>query len=58
MVTYNTLIDVYGKMGNWQDAVRVLDEMTEQVTAAPAVLPHAVLVCLLGELAMLMAVYL
>ena len=41
MVTYNTLIDVYGKMGNWQDAVRVLDEMTDQVIAAPAALSDA-----------------
>ena len=31
MVTYNTLIDVYGKMGRWQDAVQVLDDMTDKV---------------------------
>ena len=31
VVTYNTLIDVYGKMGCWQEAVQVLDDMTEKV---------------------------
>ena len=31
IVTYNTLIDVYGKMGEWQAAVKVLDEMTTEV---------------------------
>ena len=32
MVTYNTLIDVYGKMGRWEDAVQVLDDMTAKVS--------------------------
>ena len=32
VVTYNTLIDVYGKMGRWEDAVQVLDDMTDKVT--------------------------
>lgn len=27
VVTYNTLVDVYGKLGSWQDAVGVIDEM-------------------------------
>ena len=31
VVTYNTLIDVYGKMGCWQEAVQVLDDMTAKV---------------------------
>jgi pentatricopeptide repeat protein len=30
VVTYNTLIDVYGKMGCWQEAVQV-DDMSEKV---------------------------
>jgi len=31
VVTYNTLIDVCGKMGRWEDAVQVLDDMTDKV---------------------------
>lgn len=31
VVTYNTLIDVYGKMGRWEDAVQVLDDMADKV---------------------------
>jgi pentatricopeptide repeat protein len=31
VVTYNALIDVYGKMGCWQEAVQVPDDMTEKV---------------------------
>lgn len=27
VVTYNTLIDVYGKMGSWEEAVNVLTVM-------------------------------
>ena len=30
-MTYNTLIDVYGKMGRWENAVQVLDDMTSKV---------------------------
>lgn len=30
VVTYNTLVDVYGKTGAWDKAVRVLDDMREQ----------------------------
>eukprot|EP00887_Chlorella_sp_A99_P000227 scaffold13.g227.t1 len=30
LVTYNTLIDVYGKTGAWEDAVRVLDALEQQ----------------------------
>ena len=25
VVTYNTLVDVYGKLGRWQEAIKVLD---------------------------------
>ena len=31
LVTYNTLIDVYGKTGQWEEAVRVLDTLDGQV---------------------------
>lgn len=31
MVTYNTLIDVYGKLGRWQDAIGVLEMLNMQV---------------------------
>lgn len=31
VVTYNTLIDVYGKMGRWEDAVKVLSDMVNEV---------------------------
>ena len=34
VVTYNTLIDVYGKMGRWEDAVKVLSDMVQQVNAS------------------------
>lgn len=27
MVTFNTLVDVYGKLGRWQDAIHVIDEV-------------------------------
>jgi pentatricopeptide repeat protein len=30
-VTYNTLIDVYGKLGRWEDALQVLRRMKQQV---------------------------
>ena len=30
LVTYNTLIDVYGKTGSWQEAVAVLDALEQQ----------------------------
>ncbi len=30
----NTLIDVHGKMGNWEEAVRVLDVMKQEVRLA------------------------
>ena len=33
LVTYNILIDVYGKMGSWQEAVQVLDALESQVLA-------------------------
>ncbi len=31
LVTYNALIDVYGKLGRWQDAAGVLDIMRAAV---------------------------
>ena len=30
-VTYNTLIDVYGKLGQWEQALQVLRRMKYQV---------------------------
>ena len=30
VVTYNTLVDVYGKMGDWERAIDVLDRMKGQ----------------------------
>lgn len=35
VVTYNTLIDVYGKLGQWEDAVRVIDVMQREVCTQP-----------------------
>ena len=32
-MTYNTLIDVYGKLGRWEDALQVLQRMKAQVGA-------------------------
>jgi pentatricopeptide repeat domain-containing protein 1 len=32
LVTYNILIDIHGKMGNWQEAVAVLDALESQVS--------------------------
>ena len=32
LVTYNILIDIYGKMGSWQEAVQVLDALEGQVS--------------------------
>ena len=34
LVTYNILIDIYGKMGSWQEAVQVLDALEGQVSHA------------------------
>ena len=31
VVTYNTLVDVYGKTGQWEKAVQVLDDMQLEV---------------------------
>lgn len=36
LVTYNILIDIHGKMGNWQEAVQVLDALEGQVSASPS----------------------
>jgi len=33
VVTYNTLIDLYGKMGQWGEATRVMDKMKSEVEA-------------------------
>lgn len=30
-VTYNTLIDLYVKTGQWQEAIKVLDKLEEEV---------------------------
>jgi pentatricopeptide repeat domain-containing protein 1 len=27
VVTFNTLVDVYGKLGRWQDAIRVISQV-------------------------------
>lgn len=32
VVTYNTLVDVFGKIGQWERAVRVLDDMSQDVS--------------------------
>lgn len=32
VVTYNTLVDVFGKTGQWERAVRVLDDMGQDVS--------------------------
>jgi len=34
-VTYNTLIDVYGKLGQWEQALQVLRRMKYQVRHTP-----------------------
>lgn len=34
LVTYNILIDVHGKTGNWSEAVKVLDALESQVQAS------------------------
>ena len=33
LVTYNILIDVHGKTGNWREAVKVLDALESQVSS-------------------------
>ena len=30
VVTYNTLVDVFGKLGRWQDAIGVIDDVYQQ----------------------------
>lgn len=37
VVTYNTLIDVYGKTGQWEEAVAVLDTLERQVLKTIAI---------------------
>ena len=32
LVTYNILIDVHGKTGNWSEAVKVLDALESQAS--------------------------
>lgn len=34
-MTYNTLIDVYGKLGQWEQALQVLRRMKYQVCSKP-----------------------
>jgi pentatricopeptide repeat domain-containing protein 1 len=31
LVTYNTLIDLYVKTGQWQEAIKLLDKLEEEV---------------------------
>ena len=38
VVTYNTLIDIHGKLGRWQDAIGVLDLIAEQVLGSRCIL--------------------
>ena len=42
-VTYNTLIDVYGKLGRWEDALQVLQRMKAQVGVLR--ICHTLLMC-------------
>ena len=44
LVTYNILIDIHGKMGNWQEAVQVLDALEDQVCHANTPIRPAFLV--------------
>lgn len=32
VVTFNTLVDVYGKLGQWEKAVQVIDVMKHEVS--------------------------
>ena len=41
VVTYNTLIDVYGKMGQWEQAIKVLTLMKGEVRLSWRALPVA-----------------
>lgn len=50
VVTYNTLIDVYGKMGCWEEAVQVLDDMTNKVLCSVPVLLQQSWLCLRGSI--------
>ena len=34
VVTFNTLIDVYGKMGQWEQAIKVLNLMKGEVSVS------------------------
>lgn len=45
VVTYNTLIDVYGKMGRWEDAVKVLSDMADQVRPLAPSRPPQLALC-------------
>ena len=40
LVTYNILIDVHGKTGNWAEAVKVLDALESQVRIPPPLHTH------------------
>jgi pentatricopeptide repeat domain-containing protein 1 len=63
LVTYNTLIDLYVKTGQWQEAIKLLDKLEEEVSqqrtcsvlaivnpapASEAVVKRRVLVSVLG----------
>lgn len=41
VVTYNTLVDVYGKTGQWEKAVQVLDDMRQEVGQVAPSVPSA-----------------
>lgn len=52
IVTYNTLIDVYGKLGQWQEALGVLDTLRIEVHRLHCLhRQHTASACLHGECA-------
>lgn len=50
-VTYNTLIDVYGKLGRWEDALEVLQRMKAQVRLHDMPCTEHILPCSLARTA-------
>ena len=46
LVTFNILIDIYGKTNQWQEAVKVLDALDAQVSAARLFCRLEMLMCL------------
>ena len=45
VVTYNTLVDVFGKLGRWQDAIQVLEMISAQVQRIPGELGYQASSC-------------